>query len=52
MGFEKDVKWIGKEKWLILVTLQLKSIDNSGLVAVSVVRPYVESILKKQEKQS
>jgi peptidyl-prolyl cis-trans isomerase D len=32
------------------VIAKLKSIDNSGLVAVSVVRPYVESIPKKTRK--
>lgn len=32
------------------VIAKLKSIDNSGLVAVSVVRPYVEPILKNKKK--
>jgi peptidyl-prolyl cis-trans isomerase D len=42
MGFEKDVKLIGKRFEVANighVIAKLKSIDNSGLVAVSVVRP-------------
>ena len=53
-AFEKDVK-IGSVKRFEVANIghviaKLKSIDNSGLVAVSVVRPYVESILKNKKK--
>lgn len=53
-AFEKDVK-VGSVKRFEVANIghviaKLKSIDNSGLVAVSVVRPYVESILKNKKK--
>ena len=53
-AFEKDVK-VGSVKRFEVANIghviaKLKSTDNSGLVAVSVVRPYVESILKNKKK--
>ncbi|RTY80972.1 peptidylprolyl isomerase [Flavobacterium sp. LS1P28] len=53
-AFEKGVK-VGTVKRFEVanvghVIAKLKSIDNSGLVAVSVARPYVEQILKNKKK--
>ena len=53
-AFEKGVK-IGDVKRFEVanvghVIAKLKSIDDSGLIAVSVARPYVESILKNKKK--
>ncbi|MFN7099872.1 MAG: peptidylprolyl isomerase [Flavobacterium sp.] len=53
-AFEKGVK-VGDVKRFEVpnvghVIAKLKNIDNSGLVAVSIARPYVESILKNKKK--
>ena len=53
-AFEKDVKVGSVKRFEVAnvghVIAKLKSVDNSGLVAVSVVRPYVETILKNKKK--
>ncbi|RDI52327.1 peptidylprolyl isomerase [Flavobacterium glaciei] len=53
-AFEDGVKVGGVKRFEVAnvghVIAKLKSIDKSGLVAVSVVRPYVEPILKNRKK--
>ena len=55
MAFEDDLQrqvLLNVLRWQMLVIFiaKIKSIDDSGLVAVSLARPYVEPILRKQEK--
>ena len=53
-AFEKDVKQGSLKRFEVAnvghVIAKVKSIDKSGLVAVSVARPYVEQILKNKKK--
>ena len=53
-AFEKGVKVGDVKRFEVAnvghVIAKLKSIDDSGLIAVSVARPYVESILKNKKK--
>ena len=53
-AFENDVKKGAVKRFEVAnvghVIAKLKSIDKSGLVAVSVARPYVEQILKNKKK--
>ena len=53
-AFEKDVKQGSLKRFEVVnvghVIAKVKSIDKSGLVAVSVARPYVEQILKNKKK--
>ncbi len=53
-AFEKGVKVGDLKRFEVAnvghVIAKLKSIDDSGLIAVSVARPYVESILKNKKK--
>jgi peptidyl-prolyl cis-trans isomerase D len=54
MGFEDDSK-IGTVKKILAnvghVIARVKGIDNSGLVSITQVKPYVEPILKTRKSR-